>query len=79
MSLMKTIGRSKGVWLGGVVALVFVGGCSSARFTDASPSVRTFSDSGVTRTSDYYVGIDLGFVLPQDTPHVPGLPRDDVR
>jgi hypothetical protein len=46
-------------------------GCTTSKFQDASPSVRTFSDSGRTRTNEYYVGLDLDFAVDDDAPHVP--------
>jgi hypothetical protein len=46
-------------------------GCATSTFQDLSPSVRTFSDSGRTRTSEYYVGLDLDFAIQDDAPHVP--------
>ena len=65
--------RIFGLACGLLLAVSVLGGCSRARFSEASPSVRSFHDNG--GVGDTYVGFDLGFVLENDDPHVPGLPR----
>ena len=70
--MMTNAGRRGLALLTVASALVGFGtGCTHYRFSEASPSVRSFTDN--ERTSDYYVGFDLNFIVEQDTPHVPGL------
>ena len=59
------------------ITLSAVGGCSHARYSGAEPSVRAFNENAGIK--DTYVGLDFGFTLEQDEPHVPSYQRSYER